>query len=192
MNSNSNRPTNAILQEALGDVEEDPSFVDGASFSHQDTSSSGDMHKPTLTSGRITVDAVHPFFTSYRNIHTYHCRQCNEDFETSLKSLKHHFMSKEHSPVSSCIYCHFPVYEYYENGNREIYHRCEEEVHGTRGECDTIDVSVNDEENISDSVSPSFSNLSRPILDGSSSNISQCCNTIGSSISDVSTDDTSV
>uniref|UniRef100_A0A1B6JG69 Uncharacterized protein n=1 Tax=Homalodisca liturata TaxID=320908 RepID=A0A1B6JG69_9HEMI len=99
----------------------EPSLVDGSVFS--------------TSSGRITVDAVHPFFTGYRNIRydkststenqKFYCSECKEHIELCHEAIHQHFISKQHTPITdSCVYCHSAVYEYFYNENRYYYHKC--------------------------------------------------------------------
>lgn len=103
--------------------------VDGASCSKSE---------PATPVDRFHVDAVHPFFTSYRNIkydkststdnQTFYCGQCNVQIDLSQEAVNEHFSSLSHSPIDErCVYCHTPVYEYFYNENRYYYHRCPKE-----------------------------------------------------------------
>lgn len=105
-----------------------PSNVDGATLSRPITSSN------TLPVGRITVDAVHPFFTSYRNIkcdkststdnQQFYCRECNVYFDLCQEAVSQHFSIIHHTSSEMCIYCKTAVYSYFYNENQYFYHRC--------------------------------------------------------------------
>lgn len=104
------------------------------------TSSQGQVHadigvlsksKTSKSNNRLTVDAVHPLFTSYRsdhnstNNHRFYCGQCKTYFYLSQEEVNHHFTTIKHESIGNCVYCKTSsVYEYFDNNNRLYYHRC--------------------------------------------------------------------
>lgn len=95
--------------------------------------------EPVTPVDRFHVDAVHPFFTSYRNIkydkststdnQTFYCRQCNVQIDLSQEEVNQHFSSLPHLPINErCVYCQTQVYEYFYNETRYYYHRCPKEM----------------------------------------------------------------
>ncbi|KAL1140978.1 hypothetical protein AAG570_000904 [Ranatra chinensis] len=113
-----------------------PADVRYSKFGATDMSAECDMDSPEGGhSPNITVDAIHPVFKAYRaqladsetstqDDLRFHCKQCQVYFPMRQDAVMHHFETLRHDPVESCIYCRGPVYYYFYNVSRNVYHKC--------------------------------------------------------------------